>query len=464
MSNSPASQTVTKVSKDLIRKKFSSAMSNMYRKEVPAYGALLDLVIESNNNFLENETALVEHLKQVENIADLSEQRHGAIRLGKASELAMMRRIFAIMGMYPVGYYDLSGANVPVHSTAFRPIAGESVRNNPFRVFTSLLRLELIEDENLRNQAQDILQRRDIFGTKVREMVTLAEDNAGLSAEQSEIFVAAIVSVFRWHSEAAISSDLYSQLLAAHPLVADVVSFKGPHINHLTPRALDIDEVQGLIHTTGATAKAVIEGPPRRKCPILLRQTAFLAIKEPVTFINGEQQSNEFTHAARFGEIEQRGCALTAKGRGLYDELLNETRSLARPLNDGSNLNQYTAQIAAVFSKFPDDYLQMQQQQLGYFKYSVCEGVKESTANSTIEQLLEQGLVRIDPITYEDFLPVSAAGIFQSNLGEQGEQDFSQNPNQQQFEQDLGASVADEFSLYQQIESDSIADCLQYYR
>ena len=92
------------VSADSIRSQFSSAMSSMYRSEVPAYGALLDLVSHSNARQLHRNPALKQRLQQVENIETLSDQRHGAIRLGKASELAMMRRIFAIMGMYPVGY------------------------------------------------------------------------------------------------------------------------------------------------------------------------------------------------------------------------------------------------------------------------------------------------------------------------------------------------------------------------
>ena len=437
MSQIHASQESLKVTKDDIRTRFSSAMSNMYREEVPAYGALLDLVVTNNEQYLQANNGFVEQLKQVENIDTLSDQRHGAIRLGKASELSMMRRIFAIMGMYPVGYYDLSVANIPVHSTAFRPIASQSIRQNPFRVFTSLLRLELIDDIALRNSAQKIIQARDIFTDKVRELVNTAEQNSGLDEVQTTQFIDAVVDVFRWHSEAAISSELYAKLLAEHPLIADVVSFKGPHINHLTPRVLDIDAVQAQIHTTGAVAKAVIEGPPNRNCPILLRQTAFLAIKESISF-TGEGDQQQFTHAARFGEVEQRGCALTAKGRALYDQLLSETRAIARPLNDGSNLEKYQAQIQQVFAQFPDDYQQMQQQQLGYFKYSVCETHDvELTKHSSIEQLLASGLVRIDPITYEDFLPVSAAGIFQSNLGEQGEQDFSQNPNREQFEIDL---------------------------
>jgi uncharacterized glyoxalase superfamily metalloenzyme YdcJ len=450
---------------DSIRTAFSHAMSDMYRTEVPAYGALLDLVTEHNAQYLTEHTELANTLKQVENLETLSDQRHGAIRIGKASELAMMRRIFAIMGMYPVGYYDLSVANVPVHSTAFRAVDTNSIRNNPFRVFTSLLRLDLIADETLRKKAAAVLALRDIFSDEVRELVGIAERNSGLNSAQAARFVHAIANVFRWHSEAAINNDLYQELLAEHPLVADVVSFKGPHINHLTPRTLDIDWVQGQIHTTGAAAKAVIEGPPKRDCPILLRQTAFLAIKEEVSFVDELDNKHTATHAARFGEIEQRGCALTAKGRELYDQLLTKTRAVSRPLNDGSNLDEYIKEIQQVFSDFPDDYPQMHQQGLAYFKYSVIEGkVTAADRKMTIAELLNRGVVRIDPITYEDFLPVSAAGIFQSNLGEQGEQDFTQNPNQEQFEQDLGAKVADEFMLYQVMQDESIRECLEAVR
>ena len=36
-----------------------------------------------------------------------------------------------------------------------------------------------------------------------------------------------------------------------------------------------------------------------------------------------------------------------------------------------------------------------------------------------LEQLVDDGIVTFRPITYEDFLPFSAAGIFQSNLQSQ---------------------------------------------
>ncbi len=68
-------------------------------------------------------------------------ERHGAIRVGNAAEMADVADLFAAFGMYPVGYYDLreAASPVPVVSTAFRPIEADQLDRNPFRVFTSML-------------------------------------------------------------------------------------------------------------------------------------------------------------------------------------------------------------------------------------------------------------------------------------------------------------------------------------
>ncbi len=138
------------VSPDAIRSAFSAAMSAMYKEEVPAYGTLMELVSDVNAKVLADDKHLHERLTETDSLERISEERHGAIRLGTAAELSMMRRVFSVMGMFPVGYYDLSAAGVPVHSTAFRPIDDAALKHNPFRVFTSWLRRDLISDEKLR--------------------------------------------------------------------------------------------------------------------------------------------------------------------------------------------------------------------------------------------------------------------------------------------------------------------------
>lgn len=120
------------ITADEIREHFSQAMSAMYQQEVPQYGTLLELVADVNLAVLENNPKLHEQLANADELARLNVERHGAIRVGTAEELSTLRRIFAIMGMYPVSYYDLSQAGVPVHSTAFRPIDEASLSRIPF--------------------------------------------------------------------------------------------------------------------------------------------------------------------------------------------------------------------------------------------------------------------------------------------------------------------------------------------
>jgi len=452
-------QTIT--SPDAIRTLFSTAMSEMYRTEVPAYQTLVELVEEVNAALLAADPAERHRLDTAGGLYRISEERHGAIRLGTARELSTMRRLFAVMGMRPVGYYDLSEAGVPVHSTAFRPVDGEALSRNPFRVFTSLLRLDLIADEGLRQEAETVLAARSIFTPGCLALIEKAEADGGLTDEDAGRFVAEALETFRWHSRANVPLDLYNRLHDAHRLIADVVSFKGPHINHLTPRTLDIDAVQRLMPKKGIAPKAVVEGPPTRRCPILLRQTSFKALSEPVDFQDGEGWRSG-VHTARFGEIEQRGIALTPKGRALYDTLLQDSRRLVAPAADGSNAAQYMAALQEVFAPFPDSWDGIRREGLGYFSYSLTDAGRRNppAPGADLEALIESGAVRFDPVVYEDFLPVSAAGIFQSNLGDEAQQDFAASPNQQRFEADLGAAVLNPFDLYAEIERASIAACL----
>ncbi|MCB1841251.1 MAG: VOC family protein, partial [Alphaproteobacteria bacterium] len=401
------------VSPDELRARFSRAMSEMYRKEVPAYGTLLELVRDVNERVLAENPAMRKQLEETDNLERISEERHGAIRVGKATELQMISRVFGVMGMQAVGYYDLTQANVPVHSTAFRAVEGESLSRSPFRVFCSLLRTELIKDKELRSKAEVLLESRDIFSDSLRALVEKAEQNGGLNEADTQVFIAEATKVFQWHADAApgVSKTLYIKMRDADPRVADITCFKGPHINHLTPRTLEIDTIQQDMPKRGMNAKNVVEGPPA-SCPILLRQTSFKALTEKVRF-----EGEEGEHTARFGEIEQRSAALTQKGRKLYDQLLAKVLEQEKPKADGSNAAEYYKVLEETFRAFPSDYDAMRREGLAYFQYYVSESghAHRGNAPSTLDGLIEAGLVTFAPIVYEDFLPVSAAGIFASN-------------------------------------------------
>ena len=435
-----------------IRSRFCDAMSAMYRQEVPLYSDLIDIVKKVNDQVLIDEASLKQQLTVAEGLKRLDVERHGAIRLGTELELNNIRRLFAVMGMYPVGYYDLSVAGLPVHSTAFRPTTKAALTHNPFRMFTSLLRLELIEDRNLAEQAAKILAKRHIITSRGLELIDLAELNDGLDEAQAKEFIAEALETFRWHSQATVDNHTYQQLKDTHGLVADVVSFYGPHINHLTPRTLDIDLTQQAMIDRGLEVKATIEGPPCRPIPILLRQTSFKALAEKITFLDDV----ESVHTARFGEIEQRGAALTKKGRDLYDKLLC---SIDQKIKETSP-SQYNLELAKAFEMFPSTIQELYDAQLVFFNFRADTNALTTKGKQTVDELVKIGALILTPQIYEDFLPVSAAGIFQSNLGDNSSSSYTRQSNQDLFETSLGVKVVDEISLYEEVEAVSLKEAL----
>ncbi|MGE4336141.1 MAG: DUF1338 family protein [Pigmentiphaga sp.] len=447
------------VSPDDIRTRFSRAMSQLYRQEVPQYGTLLSLVAEINAASVAGDADTRRAMARAGEQERLAVERHGAIRLGTPEELATVCRMFRLMGMHPVGYYDLSAAGVPVHSTAFRPLAEEALQANPFRVFTSLLRLELIDDPALREAAAAILARRRIFTDRALALLARGEAEGGLTDVEAAAFVRELLQTFRWHREATVNADTYRRLHEAHRLVADVVCFKGPHINHLTPRTLDIDAAQAAMSAHGIAAKAVIEGPPRRRHAILLRQTSFKALNEPVQFVDGVPG----THTARFGEIEQRGMALTPTGRRRYDELLAQARAFA------TSGEAYEQALAETFAALPDDPAALHDRDLAFFRYEIHdEAAFQAAAHARLPWQLDALLARqaliASPILYEDFLPVSAAGIFQSNLGEAESRAYRGREAKGVFESALQATLTDEVELYTAMRANSLEPLRERYR
>ncbi|EMC93433.1 hypothetical protein BAUCODRAFT_76484 [Baudoinia panamericana UAMH 10762] len=457
------------VEQDHLRTIFALALSSMYRKEVPLYGDLVSIVRDINSQVLFR-TRLGLGSDSSER---LDVERHGAIRLGTPAELQTVRRIFALLGMRAVDYYDLSVAGLPMHATAFRSVDRESLARNPFRVFTTLLRPELLDSDEARMLALKLLERRQIFTEKLLEWLDIADSQGGrLKADQIEHFIPQALLTFSWRPTAAATYAEYEELREEHPILADVACFQSAHINHLTPRVLDIEAAHRAMQAAGMAVKSAIEGPPQRQHPILLRQTSFLALEEPVRFpYNDSIVASDLvsgSHKARFGEIEERGAALTAKGRQLYDELQSAALCAGQSIIEQSRRD---AIVAAVFDRFPDDWSALRSQGLLFCEYS-CDTTRIKTAMSLekkshftpelLEALITEGVIQARPITYEDFLPFSAAGIFRSNLQSNFKQAAIQSLaryDRSGLECALGCKVLSSETLYAGIEEESLERC-----
>ncbi|WP_431167915.1 2-oxoadipate dioxygenase/decarboxylase family protein, partial [Tenacibaculum halocynthiae] len=74
----------------------------------------------------------------------------------------------------------------------------------PFRVFTSLLRLDLIDDDHLGSNVESILENRQIFTKKALKFIDKFEKEGGLTIEDTETFVQEASETFRWHESATV--------------------------------------------------------------------------------------------------------------------------------------------------------------------------------------------------------------------------------------------------------------------
>ncbi|PCD42918.1 hypothetical protein AU210_005442 [Fusarium oxysporum f. sp. radicis-cucumerinum] len=408
--NSSSASNVSAWDVDVLRTKFSLALSEMYRQEVPLYGDLIQIVRDVDTAVLRAEGQRPEDLPLRNHL-----ERHGAIRLGSEEELQVIKRLFVIFGMHPVGYYDLQVVNFPLHATAFRPITEESLAKNPFRVFTSVLRKDLLSPA-IRDIVEQVLSKRNLFSARLLDIIHQFESGGTfLTASEADELITESLKVFKWHSRSMVTIEDYNKLKQEHPLVADIVCFPSAHINHLTPRTLDIEYVQKEMIRRNLPAKERIEGPPIRRCPILLRQTSFKALDELVNFPTSTGDAVPGTHTARFGEVEQRGAAVTRKGRDLYDELLNT----ASEQSSGSSRITLDEALVNAFRAYPDTWRELQEKGLVYFRYRTSSSAHDQELRRRLigklhgpvplGELIKVGLVEYDPLTYEDFLPLQAS-------------------------------------------------------
>ncbi len=408
-----------------LRAKFAAALSAMYGAEVPAYTTLVDVSAAVNRDHV----ARHPDAQRLGSLERVTAERHGAIRVGTPAELADVADLFAAFGMFAVGFYDLRDADspVPVVSTAFRPVDADELARNPFRVFTSMLATadSGFFDADLRPRVERFLAGRCLFDPELIAAARTIAADGGCDADTAETFVARAVAAFALSTE-PIDRHWYDELSRVSAVAADIAGVASTHINHLTPRVLDIDDLYGRMRARGITMIDAIQGPPRWAGPdVLLRQTSFRALAEPRRFRDADGSVSDGTQRVRFGEVEVRGIALTPKGGERYDAAMAAADKAA-----GTGMSWQQAAESVWGQYFPATEAELAQQRLAYFR----------------------GGDPAQPVVYEDFLPRSAAGIFRSNTDTDaaaGGADDNSGYSMDWMASAIGHQIHDPYALYE---------------
>ncbi|MGW4125454.1 2-oxoadipate dioxygenase/decarboxylase [Nocardia sp. NPDC004711] len=444
-----------------LRAEFARRLSHLYGREVPAYTTLVEVSHDVNNSVLAASGAGAERLGT---IARVTAERHGAIRVGTPQEMRQVAAIFAAMGMYPVGFYDLreaAASSVPVVSTAFRPIDSDELARNPFRVFTSLLvpSDRRFFNADLQQRLEAFLARRILFPDELLTLADRCEHYRSLDSTDAERFLELATEAFALSAE-PVDRAWYTELEQVSSVAADIGGVASTHINHLTPRVLDIDDLYNRMQARGVEMIDAIQGPPRWHGPeLLLRQTSFRALAEPRALREPDGTITTGTLRVRFGEVEARGIAVTRRGRHLYDQLTAEVdQALADAAvttpPDAAQRNDIGADLWS--QRAPATEHDLVLHDLAYFTYNANPHRRSNghAPSRVLADLIDHGWVIATPIVYEDFLPKSAAGIFQSNLTSDGHKDTSRTRtaiDAAWMEGVLNRALHDPYDLYDRI-------------
>ena len=237
----------------------------MYGREVPAYTTLVDVSREVNEDVLRaagrRRRAPGLHQPGHRGTARRHPRRH------PRGDCARSPAIFGALGMHPVGFYDLreaAASAVPVVSTAFRPVDGEELARNPFRVFTSMLTPAdpRFFDADLRARLETFLAGRELFPPELLALADRAEaDGRTARARRPNASSTSPCGPSNCPPE-PVDQGWYATLERVSAVAADIGGVRSTHINHLTPRVLDIDELYRRMTERGIEMIDTIQGPP----------------------------------------------------------------------------------------------------------------------------------------------------------------------------------------------------------
>ncbi|MEQ8317412.1 MAG: DUF1338 family protein [Phycisphaerales bacterium] len=232
------------------------------------------------------------------------------------------------------------------------------------------------------------------------------------------------------------------------------------HVGALADRLAQDDlDLTRLPH---AGFKDFTEGPSA-DTPVLLRQDAYKALTEPVLFEEADGTQIEGSHTARFGEIEQRFYATTPAGRAMYDQCLAafEEARAGEPDLAHRDEEAFLAMQRNAFASFPDSLEGLLERELVYARYAPTDAGRAAAGTietTDVRELVRLGYATREGLRYEDFLPVSAAGIFASNLSQYGTASTAaKRPEyaREQLEEIMGKRLIDTDAAYASVDARS---------
>ena len=159
-------------------------------------------------------------------LARLNVERHGAIRVGTAQELATLRRMVCHYGDVPGELLrSLAGRGAGIIRQHFGPLMLLLWRVIPSAFLPHYSALSLSRTNYYARKRRRFCVSAISSPHGCRQLLQEYEQRGGFNETQAQEFVQEALETFRWHQSATVDEKNLSRLAHEHRLIADVVLF-----------------------------------------------------------------------------------------------------------------------------------------------------------------------------------------------------------------------------------------------
>lgn len=423
------------VDSDELRSRYIKRVNDHFYIKNHEYAIISDVIKDINNIEMIKSPILLEKLKKQGERDFYIQELELHYKIINQIDLSIVCRIFAVLGLFPVGFILQGSLQNPVPCTLFRPINNSNAKKHYIRI-----KLSYAYASKAYNKTQNDKVDTSKTCQNLKQYIDKFEKNSYFIDSDIEKFLEEVIDYL--HPEfntSKVAQETHNRFLR-----------DGNSICEIRFPTLSLTRTLSMIRKYKFDIDCTVNLPEARKYP-LLYNLAKIFLKSPNIC---PDQTNVQNDALSQIQLVQRGIALTPKGKSQYSKILAEFFLEQNQCNKKNDNLQRS--INRNFRKFPDSTSQLYQEGLAYFSFKL----KPNIDVSNDKNWNKEDLTDLIYSNHVDVMPIMFDGLMDTQALKINQLDELVKAHKCAFEEKLECAIQDEHEYYLMLQHQSMQQCL----
>lgn len=426
------------VNSDELRSRYIKMVNDHFYIKNHEFAIISDVIKDINNIELIKSPILLEKLRKQGERDFYIEELEVHYKIRNKIDLSIVRQIFAVLGLFPVGFILQGSLQNPVPCTLFRPINNSNTKKHYIRVKLSYA-YDLKSFKKTSKEEVDIPKAAKSC-QKLKQFLDRFQKDSYFIDSDVELFLKEVIDFL--HPE--FNTSIIDQE------VCNSGMRDSNSICEIRFPTLSLSRTLSMISKYKFDIDYKVNLPEGRKHP-LLYNLANIFLKSTNNHL---YQTKVEPDALLNIQLVQRGIALTPKGKSQYSKTLAEIFSEQNQYN--KKIDNLQRSINRNFRKFPDSTSQLYQEGLAYFYFKLKPDMHllnyKNWSKEDLSDLIHSNHIDVLPIMFDGLLDTQELKINQL--------DELVRAHKCAFEEKLECSIQDEHEYYLMLQHQSLQQCL----